>query len=606
MHTIFNQKRRFICLEVLFFLASIFALEIICNKPVWAQESIPNELDPLPSTEPNEIIPQAPNPMTDPHLLTQELIKKESELIDQSDVNLAALGNAVLVQDIYGAGSSDPSYLTVFNGKLYFNAYHELTGSELWASDGITPAQQISEIGTGEGSSVPAYMTVFKEKLFFCAVGDDGFGYELWAYDGIVPPRRVLDIAPGAGWSYCQHLKVFNDKLYFSADNGDGKGQELWMYTGSGAARRVADIWASSGSSDPKFLTVFKNKLYFSANGNDGKGTELWVYDGVNKPKRAADIALGTKSSEPMYLRVFNNKLYFAADGYDGAGDELWVYDGINNPKRVADIFAGSRGSAPRHLVVHNNLLFFKATSNGQHSLWAYAGYGKPYKALDGGIWNINFLASFNKKLYFGGGDVPDSELWSYSILPQATTITNSSGKYDGWILESGGNTSQGGKMNADSVTLRMGDDSSDRQFRSILHFNTVWLPDNAVITNATLMIKQASLVGEDPYSWPSSLLVDLRKGVFGDSTLIQQWDFYAAPTIKAVGSMVYDGNSWYRLNLPSSSFSSINKVGSTQLRLRFKVDDNDNQNADYLQFFSGNYLDKDSVPKLYITYAVP
>ena len=61
-----------------------------------------------------------------------------------------------------------------------------------------------------------------------------------------------------------------------------------------------------------------------------------------------------------------------------------------------------------------------------------------------------------------------------------------------------------------------------------------------------------------------------------------------------------------YTINLPTTTYPYINKLaasgGVTQLRLRFKLDDNNNAVAN-ISFFSGNYPTMTSRPTLVITY---
>jgi hypothetical protein len=64
----------------------------------------------------------------------------------------------------------------------------------------------------------------------------------------------------------------------------------------------------------------------------------------------------------------------------------------------------------------------------------------------------------------------------------------------------------------------------------------------------------------------------------------------------------------WYSLNLTLAN-SSINRLNSnggvTQIRLRFKLDDNNNKVANTLKLFSGNAPGA-SRPQLIIEYYVP
>ena len=65
-----------------------------------------------------------------------------------------------------------------------------------------------------------------------------------------------------------------------------------------------------------------------------------------------------------------------------------------------------------------------------------------------------------------------------------------------------------------------------------------------------------------------------------------------------------------YTINLPNTAYPYINKSatngGLTQLRLRFKLDDNNNAIANFISFYSGNYATTAYRPTLTITYRLP
>lgn len=152
-----------------------------------------------------------------------------------------------------------------------------------------------------------------------------------------------------------------------------------------------------------------------------------------------------------------------------------------------------------------------------------------------------------------------------------------------------------------------MGDDASDRQYRSILSFNTSALPNTAVITGVTLQIKLAGSAGTNPYSTHGSLLVDVRTGSFSSNSALQLGDFQASAGLGAVGSIPNaPSGGWYTKTWTSGILSYINKSGLTQLRLRFGTGDNDDLGADYLKFYSGDTATSTDRPLLVITYYVP
>ena len=154
--------------------------------------------------------------------------------------------------------------------------------------------------------------------------------------------------------------------------------------------------------------------------------------------------------------------------------------------------------------------------------------------------------------------------------------------------------------------SLILGDNAANRQYRAILHFDTSGLPDNAVITSVTLNIKKQGQVGTNPFTTHGPLLVDIRKNFFGTLAGLQLADFQAkagSAAAAAFGATPVAG--WYSAVLKSSGFPFINLAGTTQFRLRFTLDDNNNHRADYVAFYSGNAAAANR-PQLIIQYYVP
>jgi hypothetical protein len=83
--------------------------------------------------------------------------------------------------------------------------------------------------------------------------------------------------------------------------------------------------------------------------------------------------------------------------------------------------------------------------------------------------------------------------------------------------------------------------------------------------------------------------------------------DFAAAAGLSNVGVVgKAPVNGLYVANLVGSGFNQINKTATTQLRLRFVKDDDNDAVADWLAFFSGNAPDVADRPVLAIVYYVP
>ena len=200
-----------------------------------------------------------------------------------------------------------------------------------------------------------------------------------------------------------------------------------------------------------------------------------------------------------------------------------------------------------------------------------------------------------------------------FTAHPLLTAAFRSTGAYDGWILESAEASNLGGTASAADTTIRLGDDASRRQYLSILSFATYSLPDNAVITWATLTLTQQGVVpsSTNPFTIFDGLIFGVRTGYFGPSISLQPSDFQAAGNVGGLSpSRTIVSGSVYRLPLPSAAFPYINMLttngGVTQLRIRFRLDDNNDAIANYISFFSGDASTITERPALTITYYLP
>jgi hypothetical protein len=257
----------------------------------------------------------------------------------------------------------------------------------------------------------------------------------------------------------------------------------------------------------------------------------------------------------------------------------------------------------------------FSLTKTGAitgHAVSTVSGTGKTYTVTvktGSGDGTLRLNVVDNNSIKNTGGVLLESPFNSgetYTV--DKTFLVKSIAAQDGYILETGENTTAGGTKNSTATTLRFGDDSAKKQYRSVLSFNTAALPDNAVITKITLKLKKQSVTGGgNPIATFQGFLVDIKKGFFGTSSL-QSTDFQASAP-KTVGPFTPAlAGSWYSLDLTAAK-TYINKSttasGLTQIRLRFKLGDNDNAVANYLSLFSGNG-GATNAPQLIIVYYVP
>ena len=194
---------------------------------------------------------------------------------------------------------------------------------------------------------------------------------------------------------------------------------------------------------------------------------------------------------------------------------------------------------------------------------------------------------------------------------PTQTLQFTSVGTQDGWVLESSETSNQGGKVDYLSTTFNVGDDATKKQYRGILSFSTgAALPDNAVITKVTLKVKKQAASGTgDPFTLFQGMMVDMKSGFFGTAASLATSDFQLAAGKSFGPFKPVPANGWYSFDLTPGK-AIVNKLangsGLTQIRLRFKLDDNNNTVANYVKFYSGNYGTASLRPQLIIEYYVP
>lgn len=229
--------------------------------------------------------------------------------------------------------------LKEFKGKIYFSgcADCDLTGEELCVSDGTQEGTFVlKDINTnynGKSRSVPTILTEYDGNLFFLAYEDIN-GVELWKTDGTkAGTQLVKDINPGNGYSYIKNLVIFNNRMYFSAF--DSNGTYLWSSDGTTEGTAIVTNKVTIEGS----IGIFNNKLYFGASDNI-VGTELWESDGTEegskllKDIQPKGITIAASSKPTGFYNHDNKILYFVADN-GLTGHELWKYSNENLSTKV-------------------------------------------------------------------------------------------------------------------------------------------------------------------------------------------------------------------------------------------------------------------------------
>jgi hypothetical protein len=191
-----------------------------------------------------------------------------------------------------------------------------------------------------------------------------------------------------------------------------------------------------------------------------------------------------------------------------------------------------------------------------------------------------------------------------YSLLGQTSFVSN--GVLDGWVLESGENSSQGGTVNS-AGDLLLGDSAEKQQYRAFLTFDTSALPENAHILGVRLQMRKLADSAASPFAGFQSLMVDIRRDFFGKLPDLQPADFEAPASLANTTALIpVPGSTFeYQAILPNTAYKYVSTSGNTSFRLMFMVDDNNNAVANTVSFAAGEHPEAGYRPVLVVEYTL-
>ncbi len=192
---------------------------------------------------------------------------------------------------------------------------------------------------------------------------------------------------------------------------------------------------------------------------------------------------------------------------------------------------------------------------------------------------------------------------------PILTVSLSSITSEDGWVGEWSEGSNTGGWIATAAAStdgLRVGDDSSRRQYKTIVAFDTSVLPAGARILSATLRLRRATLSGTNPFTTHGTCWVDVQSGSgFSGSTALQSSDFQAPATAVRAASLTSAASDldWSEGSLNAAGLLALNPAGTTQLRVYFNLAANKDKTADYIAYDSGAGGPSANGPELVVTY---
>ncbi|MGD1889022.1 MAG: ELWxxDGT repeat protein [Cyclobacteriaceae bacterium] len=210
----------------------------------------------------------------------------------------------VRVKD-FGVRNGQIQELIAFNGEVYFGAEDGVNGKELWKTDGTEAGTKmvrninvaVDYNGIGYDSN-PSFITVFDNELYFNAY--DGRYTQIYKTDGTTDGTKKL--SDGYSRSSTTKFIQFNDNLYI------GRNSSLWKIAKGGASATQL----KSTFYNPSSFHIFNNELYFStsrgiwkSDGTSNGTTQLKASGYNSNPKmieydslihfQASDYSYGTE-----------------------------------------------------------------------------------------------------------------------------------------------------------------------------------------------------------------------------------------------------------------------------------------------------------------------
>lgn len=273
-----------------------------------------------------------------------------------------------------GSSSANPRKFIEYNNLLYFTAFGNNVsgiGDELFVTNGTQAGTQIvSNINPSFGaSSSPENLTVYNNELYFSAFTNTN-GRELYKTNGTTV-TLVKDIAVGSEDGIASSTFIeLNGFLYFFAQDTAGTGFDLWRTDGTtNGTIKMVNHNSNNIAGNKLYFSKLNNELYFLAQDiNDiTVGIELYKYNPTNNTISLVVDIFPTNGQTSVigygFLTVFDNKLFFVADNKlrytDGTTTSI-VTNGASNITTYAKL-----------KVLQNQLIFIgNSTNNGSQDIY--------------------------------------------------------------------------------------------------------------------------------------------------------------------------------------------------------------------------------------------
>lgn len=303
--------------------------------------------------------------------------------------------------------------MTSVNGSLFFSAYDDTHGKELWWSNGTEAGTgMVKDINPGSNNSSPVHFIDVNGTAFFYAGSGSG-SLELWKSDGTAASTTFVQnaffgLTPGTSpVNYYQQTSVNLTGLLVFRGIDEAHGDELWVSDGTAENTRMVKDIDPSGYSNPwGFKELSDNVLFLADDGINGRS--LWFSDGTADGTTMLKDFLPTINADP-YIELFlvsNNLLFFTVEE-----NELWKSDGTAAGTVLVKAF--EEYITVSEITVFNGEILFRA-EDAMHGyeLWKSDGTGAGTT-----MYELGFYKALDKLFFVADDESHGSELWAFDYL---------------------------------------------------------------------------------------------------------------------------------------------------------------------------------------------